>query len=51
MIGRKLTTTIMVLHTTLVGVMGAVLYAGMDGQPQPSRPEGVPAQDFPMVEA
>ncbi|MFG3436058.1 hypothetical protein ACGF0J_02330 [Nonomuraea sp. NPDC047897] len=50
MIGRKLTTTIMVLHTTLVGVMGAVLYAGMDGQPQPFRPEGVPAQDFPMVE-
>ncbi|MDF2706830.1 MAG: hypothetical protein K0R62_2482 [Nonomuraea muscovyensis] len=49
-IGRKLTMTIMVLHTMLVGVMGAVLYAGMNGQPQPSRPEGVPAQDFPMVE-
>lgn len=49
-IGRKLTLTVVALHTALVGIMGTVLYAGMDAQSRNYGTEGVPAQDFPMSE-
>ncbi|MFG3442268.1 hypothetical protein ACGF0J_33935 [Nonomuraea sp. NPDC047897] len=50
-VGRKLTITVMALHSALFGVMGTVLYAGMDAQAHSSGPDGVPAQDFPVWEA